>query len=161
MKTGIYLYSRSGTTWQIADVLRGELEKADQECRIIRLQPARERFILLELMRALRGKGTDIELLPADVNELDQIIIGTPTWGGKPTPAINSFFSQVRNLSRVPRIVLYCTYTMGGDHRVLKKMRSNLPEGNYNLILTKSFCTGKGTDYLEETRGFARDLVKL
>lgn len=161
MKTGIYFYSRSGNTWQVADILRRELEKAEHECELYELQPLKERFLIYNLLGAIRGKAERTNPFPADVKGYDQIIIGTPTWAGNPVPMINTFFEQVSNLDLVERVILFCTYSMGGDYRVLKKMRAKLPEGNYRLILTKSFCTRRGYDFKEESRNFARDLLRL
>jgi len=89
MKTSIIFYSYSGIT-------RGIAEKIQKACGgdLIEIK-SKEHYskitaYTLGAFRAMKGECDPIEPETIDVSESDLIVIGTPVWAFKTTPAINA-----------------------------------------------------------------------
>jgi multimeric flavodoxin WrbA len=89
MKTSIIFYSYSGNT-------RGVAEKVRDACGgdLVEVKPKSDYSSLtaytIGCYRAVKGMGDPIEPETIDVAADDVIVIGTPVWAGRATPAINA-----------------------------------------------------------------------
>lgn len=128
MKTLVVYYSLEGNTKEAAEMIGKELN-AD----LLRLVPVKDiskerdfKFILAG-MKAMFGWGTKLEAYDINMNEYDQIILGTAVWASKPSIAVNQFFKANKHLSKITGVF---TCSGGGDNdkciRVLKKKLKNL-----------------------------------
>jgi flavodoxin len=102
-------YSRTGNTRFVAEKIAEQLN-ADL-CEVVDKKSRKGKLIILTGgFAALRKKLTEIEVTkPVDDYEL--IIVGSPVWAGKITPAIRTFLSQ--NDFSDKKMAVFVT--LGGD----------------------------------------------
>ena len=102
MKTAIVYYSRTGNTKQAAHHLEQKLKDHKQDVDLIEIQAEKT----LGFFRAGRA-GLKQEPLPIankefDMNDYDAIVVGVPTWAGKPAPYYKSFFEKAEHIKGKP-----------------------------------------------------------
>lgn len=126
MKTLVVYYSKEGNTKKAAAEIAKQLS-AD----ILELKPIKDipdgglKMFMLGGMKAMFGWGTKLEKIDTPVMEYDRIILGTPIWAGKSTPAINQFLKtyDVRK-----KVVGLFTSAGGGDNDNCVKQMSKILE---------------------------------
>ena len=93
MKSLVVYYTRSGNSRFIAETIAAEIG-ADVE-EVIDLK---KRTGILGWLRggrdAKQGKETEIAPTKKTPANYELIVVGTPIWAGKPTPAINTFLKK-------------------------------------------------------------------
>lgn len=96
MKTLLVYYSLEGTTHTVAEKIASSLG-----CDILRLVPVKEiptssmaKKIMTGGMYASIGYKAKLKPYTLNPSDYDTIIIGTPIWAGKSTPAVNKFISE-------------------------------------------------------------------
>ena len=143
MKTLIAFYSRSGTTKRVAQ----EVAKA-LNADIDELIDKKSRKGILGFLRAgydaTRGKTTEIEF-EKDPYDYDLVIVGTPIWNGRVTPAIRTYL--LRNQEKIKNAAFFSTCAgrpgkcleqmeeLWGKKPILRKVliRKRLDEGTEEL----------------------------
>jgi flavodoxin len=110
MKSLVVYYSLTGKTrlaaQAIAEVLNATLVEVQER------RPIPMPFVYLSGgFRALTNRGSKICPVDVDLKQYERIFIGSPVWGSRPTPAINSFIYQTNFEGR--SVVPF--FTMGGD----------------------------------------------
>ena len=121
MKLSIIYNSYSGTT-------RGVAEQVSAACggKLVEVKSneysSRITAYTIGCYRAMKGKSDRIEPATIDVSQDDLIVIGTPVWAGRATPAINATVAALTGCSG-KKAVIYAT--CGGNERetlpILKK----------------------------------------
>lgn len=145
MKTLVVFYSRSGTTKRVAQDLAETLGAEVDEV----IDKKSRKGILGILMAgydATRGKTTEIEFTK-DPSEYDLVIIGSPTWNRRVTPAIRTYLLQNREKIKAAAFFATC---MGNSGKCLDQMEALY--GNKALLkktLPKKELE-KGTEELKE-----------
>jgi flavodoxin len=110
MRTLVAYYSRTGHTKFVAEKIAGQLE-ADL-CEVIDKKGRNGKFIILTGgYAAIREKLTEIDF-SKKVEDYDLVIIGSPVWASKMTPAIRTFI--VNNDFSGKDVAFFIT--MGGDN---------------------------------------------
>lgn len=143
MKTLVVFYSRSGTTKRVAQ----EVAKA-LNADIDELIDKKSRKGFLGFLRAgydaTRGKTTEIEF-EKDPYDYDLVIVGTPIWNGRVTPAIRTYLLQNREKIKNAAFFSTCAGRPGkcleqmedlwGKKPILRKVliRKRLDEGTEEL----------------------------
>ena len=143
MKKLIVYYSRTGNTKfvaeKIADQLNADLcEVTDKKNRKGRLT------FLTGGFASLREKLTEIEV-PKPIEDYDFIIVGSPVWAGKITPAIRKFL--VTNDFSDKLVALFVT--LGGDKA--EKTLKNMKETIMPKLLVGELAITKALEQQEET----------
>lgn len=121
MKTSIMYYSYSGNT-------RGVAEKIHDACGgnlvDVKLKSDYSRITAYTLgcYRAMKGVCDPIEQESIDVSGDDVIVIGTPVWAGRATPAINAAVAALQGC-RGKNAVIFATCGKDGGEAIaaLKK----------------------------------------
>ena len=144
MKTLVVFYSRSGTTKRVAQ----EVAKA-LNADIDEVIDKKSRKGILGFLRAgydaTRGKTTEIEF-EKDPSGYDLVVIGTPVWNGRVTPAIRTYL--LRNREKIKNAAFFSTCAgrpgkcleqmeeLWGKKPILKKIliRKGLDEGTEELV---------------------------
>lgn len=119
MKKLVVYYSRTGNTKFVAEKIANQLN-ADT-CEIIDKKNRKGRLVFLTGgFAALREKLTKIEVKKS-IDDYDLIIVGSPVWAGKITPATRTFL--VNNDFSDKQIAFFVT--LGGDKpkKALKNMK--------------------------------------
>ncbi|MFX1453593.1 MAG: flavodoxin family protein [Promethearchaeota archaeon] len=107
MKSLVVFYSRTGTTKKIAELISSNLKSEIEE---IIDTTKRTGFIIGFLKSgyaAMKEKLTIIEEIQKSPELYDLIILGTPIWASRMTPAIRTYISK--NKSKFKRVAFFCT----------------------------------------------------
>ena len=110
MKCLVAFYSRTGITRKIAELLSTEMNCEYEE--IIDTKKRKGRFIgfLKSGFAATREKLTIIKTIQKDPELYDVVILGTPIWNKRMTPAIRTYITENKN--RFKSVAFFCT--LGG-----------------------------------------------
>ncbi|WP_010478462.1 flavodoxin family protein [Thermococcus zilligii] len=118
MKALVVYYSRDGHTREVARRI-AEALGADLDEVIDR----KNRKGVLGFLRAgydaTRGKTTEIAF-EKDPSEYDLVVIGSPVWNGRVTPAIRTYL--LRNREKIRKAALFATCA-GRKGKILEQMR--------------------------------------
>jgi len=143
MKTLVVFYSQSGATRRVAQEVAKALNADVDE-----VIDKKSRKGVLGFLRAgydaTRGKTTEIEF-EKDPYDYDLVIVGTPIWNGRVTPAIRTYL--LRNREKIKNVAFFSTCVgrpgkclkqmeeLWGKKSVLKKalVRERLDEGTKEL----------------------------
>ncbi|ASJ14485.1 flavodoxin family protein [Thermococcus radiotolerans] len=121
MKTLVVFYSRSETTKRVAqEVARAFNADIDE---VIDKKPRKGILgFLIAGYDATRGKTTEIEF-EKDPSSYDLVVIGTPVWNGRVTPAIRTYLLQ--NREKIRNAAFFCTCA-GRPGKCLEQMEGIL-----------------------------------
>jgi len=111
MKSLVVYYSLTGKTKLVSQIIAEALNATLVE--ITERRPIPIPFVFLSGgFRALTNRGSKINPVDVDLKQYERIFIGSPTWGSRPAPAVNSFIYQTNFEGR--SVVPF--FTMGGDN---------------------------------------------
>lgn len=135
MKTLVVYYSRTDRTRFVAEKIAQELG-ADIEEVIDLKKRTGMRNLMMSSLDAMLGKETKISPTTKLAEHYDLIIIGTPVWFTRPTPAIVTYLKK--NSLAGKRVALFCTNGGSGAEKALEKMKQLLPNSNFTEPLVAS-----------------------
>jgi flavodoxin len=114
MKTSIIYHSYSGNTRSVADKVHaacgGDLVEVKLTSDYSRLT-----VYTLGCYRAMKGMCDPIEQKAIDIAAADVIIIGTPVWAGKATPAINAAVAALEGCKGKNAVIFATCGKNGGE----------------------------------------------
>lgn len=148
MKTLIVFYSRTRKTAAVARTLAEEL-KAD----VVEVTDVNERSGPLNYLKAsldaFREKKTLIKPETVDLANYGLIYLGSPTWAGKPAPAIITLIDQCDLKGK--DIILFTTMGRSGGENVLERMREKIEPRGARMVGSFIIQTGnKNSSQLQE-----------
>jgi flavodoxin len=109
MKSLVVYYSMTGKTRLVAQAIAEALNATLVE--ITERRPIPWPFVYVSgSFRAITNRGSKINPMHVDLKEYERIFVGSPIWGSRPAPAINSFIYQTNFEGR--SIIPF--FTMGG-----------------------------------------------
>jgi len=127
MKSLVVYYSRSGNSKFVAQKVAERLG-ADVE-EVIDKKNRRGWIGFLTGGRdATLGKETQIEETRFLPNNYDLIVVGTPIWNGRPSPAIRTYLRK-NDLSK-KKIALFCTLGFTNEDKAAENTKALLPNSN-------------------------------
>ncbi len=147
MKPAIIFYSYSGITREIAERIRKECGGDLIEIRSKEAYTAVTAYTV-GCLRARRESGDLITPDHIDVSGYDILIIGTPVWAWKPSPAINAAIKAILGGAGKPAVVYATCGSQPGD--TLAVMKRALAAKN--IPVTGEYCF---------TRSEARDESRI
>ena len=141
LKSIVLYYSRTGKTAVAAKAIADKLSS-----EIVEIKDLKGRKGLMGYMKgALDARGmntTQIEPDTVNTTNYDVICLGTPTWAGKPAPAINTVIknSEIRGKD----IILFVT--LGGNNykNIINAMSKEVEENGGNVIKTIAIVKSGG-----------------
>jgi flavodoxin len=140
MKTVILYYSRTRKTARVAKTLAEEI-KADS----IEIMDLKDRMgainYITSLIDALRENKTGIKPDEFDLTEYDLVYIGTPTWGGKPAPAIITLIDKCDLKDK--SVILFSTMGNSGGDKAIDRMNKKIEVRGGRTINSFSLKTSK------------------
>ncbi len=98
MKIGIVYYSRTGNTRKAAHVLEEKFKKENTEVDLIEIEHAKRPGFLTAGRAAMKQEEVPIKNTDFDMKKYDFLIVGSPTWGGCPSPFVKSFIDRAKNI---------------------------------------------------------------
>ena len=157
MKRLVVYYSFEGNTKESAERIAKGL-KADI-CRVI---PVRDIPItapgkfLSGGFQAMIGRKAPIRPLDSDLNDYDEIIVGTPVWAGFCAPFINTVIKDDSVRSKVTSV--FTLSGSGNNSQCINSLRKKLP--NLKKCVSLIDRVGKGAaDNKKKTEGFVADIL--
>ena len=132
MKSLVVYYSRTGTTKQIAEELAQKLE-ADLD-EIIDQKSRKGVIGWLKAGRASQGRKTTEIRVEKDPEDYELVILGTPIWAGRMTPAMRTYL-QNHDFSK--RKVAFFT-SQGGEEplKAITEMRKMVEKSEIISVLS-------------------------
>lgn len=127
MKVLVTYYSYSGNTDKIARMF-SKILQAKGEVHTQRLKLKNEiKSFLGQCAAARKGEKAALEDgVKFDASSYDILLIGSPVWAFKPTPAVNTFLSNLTGLSGKRAIVLLTSGSGLGVNACFKHIRKEL-----------------------------------
>jgi flavodoxin len=98
MKIGIVYYSRTGNTKQVAKTLEEKLKEKNAEVDLIEIEHVKRPGFLTAGKAASKQLELPIKNTDFDMQKYDVIVVGTPTWAGRPSPFIINFINKAENI---------------------------------------------------------------
>jgi menaquinone-dependent protoporphyrinogen IX oxidase len=121
MKTLVVFYSRDGTTRKAATIISEVLK-----CDIEELVDMRKRSGFLGYMRAgfdaTFRRLTMIEEPKKDPSSYELIVIGTPIWSSKMTPAFRTYLTKHKD--QLKNVSLFCSTGSGSNGNTFAEMQN-------------------------------------
>lgn len=131
MKTVVLYYSRSRKTASVAETIAQELS-AD----IVEIKDLKDRSSFFNYLNAsidaLRENKTRISPENIDLSEYGLIYIGSPTWAGKPAPAILSLIDNCDFQGK--DVILFTTMGSQGGSTVIKRMQEKIKARGSRMV---------------------------
>ena len=112
MKTLVVYYSLTGKTRLVAQAIAEALNATLVEIKERRPRKLGLSVYLVGGLAAIMNWGSKINPIDVDLKQYERIFIGSPIWGSRPVPAINSFIYQTNFEGR--SIIPF--FTMGGNN---------------------------------------------
>jgi len=157
MKRAVIYYSLTENTKEAAEKIAEKLG-ADL-FRIDTVKPMPEEFgkqMMYGGMQATFGLKPEITGVPENVSEYNEIIIGTPIWAGKNTPAINTLLTnkEIRD-----KVVAVFTLSGGGDNKkCMPKLEKKLANLKHSVALADKKL-GKEAESAAKLEAFIEELI--
>ena len=124
MKSLVVYYSLTGKTKLVAQVITEALNATLVEIKETKPRKLWPFVYLTGGFAAITNRGSKINPVDVDLKQHERIFIGSPIWGSRPAPAINSFIYQTDFEGR--SIIPF--FTMGGDNseRALANIKAKI-----------------------------------
>jgi len=155
MKTIILFYSRTRKTSVVAKTLAHEINADCMEVIDLKDRMGPVNY-LKSTFDAIRENKTSITPETIDLGDYGLIYIGSPTWAGKPTPAIITLIDQCDLQGK--NIILFTTMGNKGGQSVIERMNEKIEARGARMVSHFIFKTSNRS--IEEVEEEVRELVK-
>ena len=157
MKTIVLYYSRTRKTAKVAKTLAEEIGADSIEIIDLNDRMGAIKY-LTSAIDALREKKTKIKPEEFDLTEYDLVYIGTPTWGGKPAPAIITMIDECDLKGK--NVILFSTMGNSGGENAINRMKEKIEARGGRTINSFTLKTSKiELDNLStETKGILENM---
>jgi flavodoxin len=143
MKTLVVFYSLTGKTRLVAQAVAKEM-KAD----LVEIEETKPRkmgiFLIGATIAARRGKASEIKPVSTNVSKYDRIFIGSPIWGARCAPAVNSFVANTNLKDK--KLVLFFSLDGSGYKGATKALTNSLEKHDGKVAGSFFVISGKATD---------------
>ncbi len=150
MRSLVVFYSRTGNSKFVAEKVATELGADTEEVVDLKNRRGWLGFVIAGY-DATRGKLTKIEKTQKSSWDYDLIVVGTPVWNSRLTPAIRTYLKE--NDFSQKRVALFSTNEGRGSEKTLSMMKSLVPSGDIvgELGITKALENREETERKIET----------
>ncbi|MCJ7571033.1 MAG: flavodoxin family protein [Candidatus Thermoplasmatota archaeon] len=165
MKIGIVYYSRTGNTRQVAKTLEEKFKEKNAEVDLIEIEHVKRPGFFTAGRASMNQQELSIKNTDFDMQKYDVMIVGTPTWAGRPSPFMKVFINKAENI-KGKKVAVFGTGMSPLDKREQFKeiMKNNLENvgiktvENYLLI---NFKRGQIVDGEQNIDDFVNTVLKL
>ena len=98
MNIGIVYYSRSGNTKIVAEKLQEKFKENKAKVDLIEIKHDKRPGFIKAGRAGLNQMELPIINTDFNLDKYDTILVGSPTWAGKSSPYIKTFFNKVKNI---------------------------------------------------------------
>lgn len=163
MKIGMIYYSRTGNTKKIAKILEEKLKEKNNEIDLIEIEHVKKPGFFKAGKASVKQLELPIKNTDFNMEKYDTIILGTPTWAGKPSPFIKSYLNKAENI-KGKKIAIFGTGMSPINKRdqFIEIMRNNLEnigiktDDNYLFL---NFSRGQLKDGEQNIDNFIKNVL--
>ncbi len=135
MKIGIIVYSKTGNTKKIANLMKTSLEKQSHKVDIIDVIAEQQPGFFKAGYLAIRQKKLAISNDSIDISSFDLVLIGCPVWAGKPAPFIHSMVLKSTGFEKIKTaIFITCAGGEESGSKVIDLIQSTLEEEKADVL---------------------------
>jgi flavodoxin len=137
-KSLVIYYSRTGKTKFVAEKIASETGAEIEEITDLKNRKGWLGFLIAGYEATL-GKETKINKSKNSPRDFELIIVGSPVWNSRPSPAIRTYLKR-NNLSG-KKVAVFCTSEGTGSGKALARLKSLTPNGNIvgAITISKTF----------------------
>jgi flavodoxin len=156
MKSLVVYYSLMGKTKLVSQVIAEALNATLLEIKETKPRKPGGFIYLTGGFAAVMNWGSKINPIDVDLKQYERIFIGSPNWGSRPAPAINSFIYQTNFEGR--SIIPF--FTMGGDNseKALANITAKIERGQGKVAGSFAIASYGVSD--EEILARAKEAIK-
>ncbi|MGM0405427.1 MAG: flavodoxin family protein [Thermoplasmatota archaeon] len=159
MKILISFYSRTGTTRKAAEDIEDALIVQDVKVKTEEVIDKKDRDgktgYVIAGKDAMMKKETEIEEVSYDPENFDMLIVGTPVWAGKMTPAIRTYMEKYKD--EIDHAAFFCTHGGGGESKTFDDMKEIVGEPREVLSLRDKEV--KEREHLDDISNFSERIL--
>ncbi|KAF5086871.1 flavodoxin family protein [Methanobacterium aggregans] len=155
MKTVVLYYSRTRKTALAAKTLAKGVEADEIEFIDLKDRMGALNYMIATI-DALRENKTEIKPDSVDISDYGLVYIGTPTWGGKPAPAVISLIDRCDLQGK--DVILFATMGSKGGESVIKRMREKIEARGGRMV--NSFVITTSNKSSEEIKEDVESMVE-
>ncbi|MBT0158426.1 flavodoxin [Candidatus Bathyarchaeota archaeon A05DMB-2] len=156
MKSLVVYYSRSGNTRFVAEQIAKEIGGDIEEIIDKKKRKGLLGFVLSGY-DATRGRGTKIEPMKRSPKDYDLVVVGTPMWNKRITPAVRTYLKG--NDFSGKRVALFCTSLGSESERVFKTLKELMPGSSFVGEITISNAKKDREKTEEKITEWAKSLI--
>ena len=138
MKTVVYYYSLTGNCEKISLKIAARLGCGSERIVEKKKRPSKGFLKFINGGAAMQNKISEIKPLENDPENFEQIIIVTPFWAARPTPAIRGFIDRYGYKLKDKTIGLALSNLGSDPEDAFKKYRELFPAGIKTISFTKA-----------------------
>ncbi len=138
MKTIVYYYSLTGNCEKIGLKIASRLGCASERIVEKKKRPSRSFLKFINGGAAMQNKISEIKALKHDPENYEQIIVVTPFWAARPTPAIRGFINHYGNKLRDKHLGLALSNLGTDPEEAFQKYRNLFPGSIKTISFTKA-----------------------
>jgi flavodoxin len=156
MKPLVVYYSLTGKTKLVAQAIAEALSTTLLEIKETKPRKLGPSLYSIGGLAAKMNKGSKINPIDVDLKQHETIFIGSPIWGSRPAPAINSFIYQTNFEGR--SIIPF--FTMAGDNaeKALANITAKIERNQGKVAGSFAITSYKVSD--EEIIARAKEAIK-
>jgi flavodoxin len=165
MKIGIVYYSRTGNTRKVAKMLEEKFKEKNSEVDLIEIEHIKRPGFFAAGKAASNQQELPIKNSDFDMQKYDIIIIGSPTWAGRPSPFVKSFMNKAENIKGKKMAVFGTGMSPINKREQFKEiMKNNLENTGIKTVenyLLLNFKRGQMADGEQNIDNFVNTVLKL
>jgi len=165
MKIGIIYYSKTGNTRYVAHLLEQKLKEKNRDVDIVEIEAVKQPGFFGAGAAAIKEKELPIKNTGFDLKPYDTLIVGSPIWGGRPSPFLKTFFKCAKNVKGKKVACFVGGKGESGSHTLAQDiMRKNLEAVGMNVsdaFLDLQMGKGSIRSGEQEIEGFLDKVLPL
>mgnify|MGYP001597610113 CR=1 FL=1 len=156
MKSLVVYYSLTGKTRLVAQAIAEALNATLVEIKETKPRKLGFSVYLLGGFLAVTNRGSKINPIDVGLSQYERVFIGSPIWGSRPAPAINSFIYQTNFEGR--SIIPF--FTMGGvnSEKALANITAKIEKRQGKVVSSFAITSYRISD--EEIIARAKEAIK-
>jgi flavodoxin len=164
MKIGIVYYSRTGNTRQVAKMLEEKFKEKNAEVDLIEIEHIKRPGFFAAGRGSMKQQELPIKNSNFDMQKYDVILVGSPTWAGRPSPFIKSFMNKAENIKGKKVVVFGTGMSPIAKREQFKEiMKNNLETAGIKIVedyLLLNFKRGQMADGEQNMDNFVNTVLK-
>ena len=165
MKIGIVYYSRTGNTNRVAKILEEKLKGKNAEVDLIEIEHVKRPGFFAAGKAATKQRELPIKNTNFNMEKYDMILIGCPTWAGRPSPYITTFINKAENMKE-KKIGIFGTgmSPITAREQFKEIIRNNLEKAGmktFDSYVALQFTRGKLVDGEQNIDSFVNTVLKM